>query len=207
MTIATYAELLIELDAWLNRSDLSARIPTFIKLFESRMNRTLRAPAMEVLVTTSTVASDASIVLPADFLAMRSLYIDGDPDTVLEAMSLAALRDTYGSATTGLPRAYTILGGSIMLAPTPDGVYALNQSYFQAIPALGGATPINWLLSAFPDAYLYGTLAIASAYLKDDERVGAWMSAWDQCIAEMHAHFNRQRTPAAPITLRPTVIE
>jgi hypothetical protein len=46
MTIATYSELLTELDAWLNRSDLTARIPTFIRLFESRANRQLRVPEM-----------------------------------------------------------------------------------------------------------------------------------------------------------------
>jgi hypothetical protein len=44
MTIATYAELVSEMGDWLNRTDLTAKIPTFVRLFEARMNRRLRSP-------------------------------------------------------------------------------------------------------------------------------------------------------------------
>jgi hypothetical protein len=207
MTIATYSELLTEIDAWMNRADLAARVPTFLKLFEARMNRQLRAPAMESTSVTSTEAATDIYALPDDFLSMRELYLATDPKTVLEAMTPAALRETYAYSDSGQPRAYAVAGEAIVLAPVPDGAYTLTMGYFGAIPALTVANPTNWLLTAFPDAYLYGTLTMAEVYLKDDERVGVWKAAWDECLAEMQKHFKRQRLPAGPLTMRPTIYE
>lgn len=207
MTIASYSELLTELDAWMDRTVDADRIPTFIKLFEARMNRQLRAPAMEATSTSVTESGTSNYALPSDFLSMRELYLATDPKTVLEAMTPASLRETYAYSDTGQPRAYAVIGDEIVLAPTPDGEYTLTLSYYQSIPALTSANTTNWLLTAFPDAYLYGTLTMAEAYYKDDERLGLWKAAWDEVLSEMHRHFNRQRLPAAPLAMRPTIYE
>lgn len=205
MTITSYDTLVTELEAFLIRTDLTARIPTFIQLFEGRMNRLLRTPEMEETATTS--SSSNTIALPTDFLQARSLYIDSDPDLVLEAMSFPALRETYASAITSIPAAYAIRGQTIIIGPDPDQSYTYTLSYYQKIPALTDSNQTNWLIEAHPDAYLWGTLTMAEAYLQNDERFPVWKDAWDTCLAEIQEHANAQRLPATPLALRPTVWE
>ncbi len=51
MSISTYAELQTAVGNWLNRADLTARIPEFIELFEARVKRDLRVRQMEKRAT------------------------------------------------------------------------------------------------------------------------------------------------------------
>lgn len=207
MTIATYDELLTELDQWLNRSDLTDRIPTFIRLFESRANRLLRCPEMAASTSYATVAGTAQLQLPDDFLGARDLYIDADPTVVLQAMTPAVLRNTYVSSISSEPAAYAVIGDQIILGPTPDGSYTLNLDYFQRIPSLNSDNPTNWLLTAYPDAYLWGSLCMAEAFLRDDQRLNVWKNAWDEATAEINRQGNTQRAPAGPLQMQPTVWE
>ena len=207
MTIATYSELLDELDAWLNRSDLSDRIPTFIRLFESRANRQLRTPEMATQTSYATVSGTAELALPDDFLSARDLYLDADPDIVLVAMSPAVLRNTYPRADTGQPAAYAVVGNQIILGPAPDAEYSILLDYYQEVPDLTADNPTNWLLSKYPDLYLWGSLCMAEAFLRDDPRLAVWKTAWDEAAAEINLQGNRQRMPSAPLQMQPTAWE
>lgn len=207
MTIASYSELLTELDAWLDRSDLAARIPTFIKLFEARANRQLRVPEMHTETSFATAVGVAEMTLPSDFLSAREIYLDDDPDVVLAAMAPAVLRNTYPTATTGVPAAYSVVGNQIILAPTPDDDYTLILNYYQRIPALTEDNPTNWLLEKNPDLYLWGSLCMAEAYLRDDPRLAVWKAAWDEATHEINVQGNRQRNPSSPLAMQRTVWE
>jgi hypothetical protein len=207
MTIATYSELLTELDAWLNRSDLSDRIPTFIRLFESRANRLLRVPEMATQTSYATVSGVSQLSLPDDFLSARDLYLDADPDIVLDAMTPAALRNTYPQATTGQPGAYAVVGQQILLGPVPDSEYSILLDYYQRIPGLDEDNTTNWLLTAYPDLYLWGSLCMAEAFLRDDSRLSVWKAAWDEATAEINMQGNRQRMPSAPLMMQSPVWE
>lgn len=208
MTIATYSELLTEIDAWMDRSDLTARIPTFIRLFEARMNRRLVDPDMEGTSTTTLEAGISNYGLPDDFSQARSVYLSStDPRAQLFYMAPAALRDTYPENVNGQPVVYTVEGSELVLAPAPDGEYTLSLSYVQTVPALTSSNTTNWLLDRHPDLYLWGTLTMAEAFLKDDARLGVWKAAWDEALAEATTYANRRRLGAAPLQLRPTIIE
>ena len=207
MTIATYSELLTELDAWLNRSDLTDRIPTFIRLFESRANRLLRCPEMHAQASYATASGTPQLALPSDFLSARDLYLDSDPDVVLHAMTPSVLRNTYPLSTGGSPAAYSIVGSNMLLAPVPDDEYTLILDYFQRIPALTEDNTTNWLLTAYPDAYLWGAICMAEAFLRDDNMIAKAKSAWDEAMFEINLQGNRQRLPASPLVMQPTVWE
>jgi hypothetical protein len=43
----------------------------------------------------------------------------------------------------------------------------------------------NWLLTAYPDTYLYAALVESAPYLRDDERVALWRAELDRRIAEV----------------------
>jgi hypothetical protein len=206
MTIATYDELVSEVEAWLNRTDLTARIPTFIRLFEARFNRLVRAPAMETSATSETAASEDGVALPSGFLQMRSAYLATDPIAVLEYMTPGKLRDTYAANTTGQPIVFTIEGQSLVLAPVPDGVYTLTLAYFERLTGLDATNDTNWLLDDYPDAYLYGVLAEAYAFERDDEASSRYQAAWQGVMAEITREARSARV-GGPMRLRATVSE
>ncbi len=201
MTIATYSELVTEMEAWLNRTDLTARIPSFVKLFESRFNRLVRVPAME---TTSTATlSVQTLTLPTDFLQARALYLETDPISVLEYMAPQQFRQTWAANASGQPLVYTIEGSDLVFGPVPDGNYTLTINYFQRLPALTSSNTTNWLLDSYPDIYLYGSLCMADAFLRDEDQVAKWKSAWDEATGELMQEGRRARL-IGPLTMRPT---
>ena len=64
MAIGTYAELQTAVANWLDRDDLTARIPEFITLAEARFNRLLRLRSMESKYNANTVAGQRNLALP-----------------------------------------------------------------------------------------------------------------------------------------------
>ena len=73
MAITNYTELKSSLADWLNRSDLTSRIPEFISLAEAAFNRNLRTRDMLSRSTTSTNAQ--YVALPSDFLEMLNVEL------------------------------------------------------------------------------------------------------------------------------------
>lgn len=207
MAIASYADLLDELSAWLNRSDLTARIPTFIRLFEARMNRSLRIPEMEANTTFTTAAALTDYTLPADFLEARELTVLGNADVLIEAGSAQDIRYRIAALYAGTTQFYAVQGGNLVIAPAPLAGAMLNLRYYQRIPALSATNTTNWLLNAHPDAYLFGVLCMAEAYIYDDNRLAVWKNAWDEVMAEIASSANRHRLPAAPVAMRSPVFE
>jgi hypothetical protein len=204
--VTTYSGLLTTLEKWLNRSDLGLVIPDFITLLEDRLNRILREPEMEEVVTLSTTS--ATLDLPTDWRQVRNVYLDTDPRAQLAPVSLATLRTEYADQTTGKPEVYAVSGDNLILGPAPDDTYDLILTYYQEIPALSASNETNWLITKHPSIYLYGALVMAEAFIWDDERLERlWKPAWDEALGELMAQGNRKRFGAAPIRLRPSVRE
>jgi hypothetical protein len=196
MTIATYAELLTEISAYLDRgTDLDARIPTFIRLTEARLNRLLEDPDME-LISTSTATGEYT-ALPADYGSMVSISTGNGPLTAVGSVEFAG----YDRTVTGIPRNYAIVDGSVSFAPF-NSTTPITIIYRRTIPALAAANQTNWLLTRAPDVYLYGALVQASAFLVDETQVALWKSAYDEAIQELRMDGDRRKWGAGPIAPR-----
>lgn len=163
----TWTELKANIADWLERDDLTVQIAEFIGYAERHFNRVLRVPEMEESSTAST--SGAVVTLPSDFLAMRSLYIDGtDELTILDQISLERLRSMYRAEETGTPAYFALQSGNEMvLAPAPTSSLAYVLNYYQKIPQLGASQATNWLLTAHPDLYTYQTQFHACVFMRD----------------------------------------
>src|SRR3954471_15834540 len=80
MALDSYANLKSALADWLNRADLTAAIPDFIALAEAQISRRLllSGPVRRMLGRADLAVSEEFAALPADFLGVRSLYIEGE---------------------------------------------------------------------------------------------------------------------------------
>lgn len=198
-----WTELKASIAEWLNRSDLTSKIPELIALAERKFNRIIVTPERETTVT-STISSE-TLALPDDFWQLRSIHLTTDPRQALMQVSPMVLRTEYADQTTGKPRAFAIENGGFIFGPAPDASYTININYIQTIPPLNGTTATNWLLDKHPDIYIYGTLLAAEAYLWNDARLPVWKNALDEAIAELADAGNRYRN-SIPTRLRSPVV-
>lgn len=157
MTIATYTDLQAELGNWLDHSLFSARYPTFIHLFEATANRKLRVKEMEALATL-TPAVDGTVALPSDYLAYRRCTWTGSARNELRYVQPSYLQAAYPTRPADVPRFFSIENLTLKVMPLDSTPVELG--YFQKIPTLA-SNPTNWLLTAHPDLYLFGSMVEA----------------------------------------------
>ncbi len=82
MSIATYAELVTALDGasgYLHRGDLTAKIPDFIKVAESRINRKLRVLLQETETTLTATIGSRLMAAPSLFGTPIALWLETYP--------------------------------------------------------------------------------------------------------------------------------
>lgn len=161
----TYAELKTNIADWLHRSDLTAKIDTFIDLFEARVNRSLRVPEMEKRATAT--PTDEYVALPDDFLELRNIQINGSVTTLLEYASPQKI-DASG-LTTGTARYYSLVGNEFQLNPSAADS-EVEIAYYGKITPLDDTNTSNFLLESHPDYYLMGCIYEALVYTIDDRR-------------------------------------
>ena len=203
MAIGTYQELQVAVANWLTRPDDAARVKDLISLFEAKVKRNLRVRDMESRSTASTVASQAALALPTDFLEMRNLRVNTDPIRTLQFLTPNS-RDTWYSTGSDVPRAYTIVGSEIIFAPKPDAVYTVEIDYY-SFTALSDAAPTNWLLTSYPDAYLYGALSNTAGLRSQDPRSPDWKVMAEDALGEIETADLGARWNGSPLISRPDV--
>ena len=133
---STYQELKDQIINFVNKPDIDQTVDTFIDLTEAEMSRRLRHWRMERRSTA--ILSSQYVPLPSDFIEPVRLSITSGDTYVLEAESQAQLIDRRAKAgnTTGLPRYYAIIDGTIEVFPTPDSDYTLEMVYVSKVQAL-----------------------------------------------------------------------
>lgn len=209
MAITTYAELQTAAANWLDRTDLTARIPEFIELAEASFNRKIRQPDM-VTKNDSFSISGQYNTLPSDTLEIIRIVVDVQPVIVLEYLTPEELAQRRADLTgTGKPYYFTLIGGSsnqLEVLRSPDATYTSSIVYYTRIPALTDSATTNWLLTNHPDVYLFGTLVEAEPYLKNDERMPLWMSRLESALTDLRLQGERELHSGASLQMRSRVL-
>ena len=209
MAITTYAELQTATANWLDRTDLTARIPEFIELAEANFNRQIRQPDMIAQDDAFSLASRYT-TLPTDTLQIIRIVVDLSPVVVLEYMTPEEISEhRVVMNATGKPYYFTTIGGStdqLEILPSPDSTYTASIVYYTRIAALTDAATSNWLLAAHPDIYLFGTLVEAEPYLKNDERMPMWTARLDKALNDLRLQGQRERHTASGLRMRSRVL-
>jgi hypothetical protein len=193
MAISTYDELKTAVANWLDRDDLTDRIPEFIALAEARMNRVLRLRMMESKYTASTVASQRNYNLPTGYVQMRNFQINTSPITPLQYVSPEIYDRLWGGSTGGTPQFYTIIANEIQLGPIPGSVLTMEMLFYKKITALSASNTTEQMLTDNPDIYLYGALLEAEPFIMNDERVALWAKGFAQAVADLQEQDNKDR--------------
>ena len=209
MAITTYAELQTGTANWLDRTDLTARIPEFIELSEANFNRVIRQPDMVTKDDSFSIASRYT-TLPTDTLEIVRIVLDLTPVIVLEYLTPEEISELrVAMSATGKPYYFTVIGGSsnqLEVVPSPDSTYTSSIVYYTRIAALSDSATSNWLLAAHPDSYLFGTLVEAEPYLKNDERMPMWTSRLDKALMALRLQGERELHTGSSLRMRARVL-
>lgn len=184
MALSSYSDLASAIAGWLNRADLTARIPEFIALAEAEFNREMRTLEMESRAT-ATLTSDA-VAVPDDFLGLRSIQID---NTALDYITPSEL---FEDATTGTPIFYTVSDGQFFFRPAPSSG-TVTIDYYAVIPELTSVDTSNWLLLKHPDLYLFATLLQAEFYGWNDTRLPLIKSRVEEIMDQITGAVSKER--------------
>lgn len=200
MALANYNDLQASVAAWMNRTDLTATIPDFIAIAEARIQTDLRLRDGITTGTLTTVANVQSVALPTDWLEFESLTIDGEPLIYMPADRLKELADN-GNLSSSAVTHYCIEGGLLLLSPTPASVQTIDIKYHARLPALSAAST-NYVLTKFPNIYLYGSLVSGYQFTMNDQRANYWGDLYAQACAVAMDADRRSMVSGSPLTIR-----
>lgn len=201
MALNNYSDLQTTIASYLARSDLTAMIPDFIRLAETRLRRELRIRQMLKVATTTATAGDSTIELPQDFLQMRDIHLNTNPVTSLEYLSPSALFRNARTADSGLPHQYTVLAEEFQLAPVPDSDYTVSLLYYSAPPFLSTGNTTNAFTNTCPDLLLYGALGEAEPYIMNDARLQTWATLYDRGLNALTVSDDQGEYAGSPISI------
>lgn len=208
MSLSTYSALQASVADWLARAgdaSIATIAPDLIQLFEARFTRKmLRDGAVLQMEGRGTATmSGQYLARPADWIGQRSMKITStDPAQPLDFATPDYIAATYGSSSTGRPLVYAILDTEYLFGPTPDSGYTVENLYYK-FAALSGSNATNWLLTSYPDLYLFGSLLEAEGYQRNFEALPTWKARVDEAMDDLLAADKRARFGGSP-RMRPS---
>lgn len=189
MAITTYAELQTAVSDWLHRSDLTSIIPDLITLGEKRIFREVRVRVMESALS-STIASGV-IAVPADYLELKSAYVDGSPTQQLQRATASQIYTQYPTRSSeAKPKKIAREGANFIFGPYPDSTYTIKGIYYAAPTIVSSSA--NALFTANPDLYLFAALCEAAPYIGNDARIVLWEQKYQSIKALMEQSDDRE---------------
>ena len=189
----TYSDLQTTIANWLHRSDLSSVIPSFITQGEAALNRNLLLTDMLERTPATAPTSDRYIDLPDGMLEMLEIKNTSvEPVEKLKYVPPDQIVNHYPSdlTSTQRPEWYTIKD-KIELNCISDDTYSLEILYYKKLDIATDNT--NWLLTNYPDAYIYASLVPAAVYIGSPDKAVVYQAKMNEIISEINRKEIRKR--------------
>lgn len=198
MAIPTnYTSLQTAVANWLNRSDLTSNLPEFISYGEARLNRICRLSQQETTAAVTTTLNQNYTSLPTGFLEHISLVYDNDlyeAPTKVDLPILDDIRDR-SSGSSSVPDYFAISNSRYEWNYAAGAAYSLTARFWKKWDIVNDAT--NWLLTNYPDAYIYCSLAHAGQFISHPKT-----AEWEAKAKEITDELEYQSARLKKATLR-----
>lgn len=188
MAITTFSELKTAVLAWAERTDLTAYDDDFVTLADAQIRRDLAGQSIRVRdmeTTTDLTPTSGVVTLPTNFLAMKRVQARTSSPRRLEYKPQDWLDEAYPDGAEGDPSFYTVAGTSLSMFPLTDS--DIRITYYAYPTALSDNDPTNWLLTKYPDVYLFAGLVQLELYTGNTEGVAKWLGAYSAALQGLAA--------------------
>lgn len=206
-----YSTLQADVALWSARSDLTAQLPSFIRLAEAEIGRTVRVLEMETDITLNVAGAANSVALPTGFLGFRHVFVANanqpkavyiSPDQFHEINNRP--KDGFRELLDGALN-YTI-EANLVKVDKPRGAndpIELNTTYFKRFDALTDTNTTHALIQAHYDLYLFMTLAKLWAFVMDTEEEQKYLRRYETVVDQIEATEIKRRRSGGPKRVRP----
>ena len=165
-----------------NDSGFVSGLADFILRGEAVLNRRLRTHQMRATASVSLSGDASTASLPTGYLSDIDLYYNSDKSQLTMATDGDLVY--WGQTGSGQPRLYRV-GSTVYEFERPaDQAYTLKAVYYKANNLTSDGT--NWLLTNYPDAYLYASCFEAAASRQADKRMAIYKPVRDEIIEEIN---------------------
>jgi hypothetical protein len=192
MSFSNFENLVTNVADWLHRDDLTDRIPDFIRMAESRINRLLPSRRAETERALTGTVSSRTIALPSGYKEPLGLWLT--TYTPRQPLIYKLPERLMISTASAQPHYYTLDGSNIAFDCPLDQAYTFALRYREAYNL--EQTNTNYLLDTYPGLYLYATLVEAAIYIRDDERLTQWKAIFDTELQEAKTSEARNKNLA-----------
>lgn len=194
----TYAQLLLDVEAWAHREDKNLLIPRFISLAESAMYENPVAPLLiRALEFTSTATtSGLTLAMPEYFERARSLdLVLGDAKYNVKFKTPQQMRKLTG---TGIPTEFTVIGTEIEFNVVPDNSYTVELQYYRKAAPLTATNQTNEVITNHYNIYLFGVLSELFSNALDTEQESRYKTKFYEAIRGANKAAKKGRYGPAP---------
>lgn len=182
---------------WLHRADMTTAIGDFVSLFESDFNSSMRVRQMEQ--ETSIVSTSGYLLHPTNWLGWKEIRgtsggVQYNLKPVTDEINII---QTAGDSVPA--RNYKVKGSKTYLYPSASAV-TFPTTYYEGVALTSGS---NWLLAAYPGAYLYGALLQAQVAIHNDMRVELIHAGYEKVLDRIRADSERAEWSGQVLQMRP----
>jgi len=192
--IVDFASLQTALTSWIGDNIAAPNYNDFIGLFEKWFDRrnVLLGGIRQTETSTTLALASNSLSIPADYLAWRSVEWAGlTPPVKLKYVHPGDLRTSpITTVDGGTTEFFTIEDGTLTVRPTDSANNNVTLRYWQKLTPLSNAATTNWLILAYPDIYLFGSLVESCAFKEHDDYLSIWRDRRDATMAEIVSMSN-----------------
>lgn len=205
MAYETYQDIVALVKSWSNRRDLSdENFYNFIYFAGNMANQILRVPAMEQTVIL-TVSEDGHVVIPFDFLELRSMTAKfNEQDSVpLERIAWDQFINYKSDDNADDKMAYYARQGAYwFFTPKPETGTQITTHYYRSMPDINVEEPENWLTNLSPMTYVFGALHYLYLYLMDDDRAQYWLDKFNSELDRLQTLADGAEYKGTSLTVR-----
>ena len=190
------------------REDIDAEeMAAWVSSATSRLNEELRLN--DQLVRATLPLTSRTVVVPPDFIAVKSLRLAGlefgsvaGPMIYAAPEALASMAHAEGY---GGPGYYTTYGRVLEIAPfTADGRKSLDLWYYGSIRDLVDDADTNFVLEKYPDLYLNAVCAFGHRFYLENDFAQAKEGYVALEIARLMERKDAEKYGDGPLIARPT---
>lgn len=197
MALSNYSDLQTAIATELNLGTdalATAVIQDCIVRAEAKINRRTRAREAEQLSTATLGSSSRYLEVPNDMVELLNLKIKpaSSADSAYESVSYVGperMVSFYSDADW-----YYTLRDQLEFNKAPSSDHTVQMHYFKKWNLPTDST--NWLMTNYPDIYLYGSLAECEVHVQNDARFPLWKSLFDEAMYELNERDERSRDDA-----------
>lgn len=206
MAISTYDDIVRNVKMWANRSDLTdEQYGSFIYFAGNIANQLLRVPAMENTVILE-VSEEGHIVIPYDFLELRSMTYEWNSaeSQPLSRLAWDQFVNYYNSpdAADSATKYFSRQGAYWFLSARPAKGSKITVHYYRSMPDINTSEQLNWLSDMSPMTYIWGALYYLYMFVQDEERATYWKGLFNEELGRIQTLCDNAEYKGASMAVR-----